>query len=387
MKVLLYCQHVLGVGHLYRSLEIARALQPHEVIFIEGGRPIDEVDYPGNVRILRLPALMMDENFERLFSPDGEDLEAVKNRRKEVLLETCRHERPDVCVIELFPFGRKKFRFELVPLLEMLRRDFPDTLVVSSIRDILVEKKKRDEFEKKALKYLKSFFDLVLVHSDPRVITLQESFARFDEIPVPVEYTGYVVRKPGRCGIRAPSERSGKRIVVSNGGGSVGHELIETAIDAFGLLPLNDVELDVFPGPFMPEEVKKPIESRAARYRGIRVNTFSRDFVSELLASDLSISMAGYNTMMDLLSAGVFGLVYPFKQNREQALRARRFEKFGVVRCIEKLDAEYLAGEILRCLDREPHTGREYPIDTDGALSTKRILERYSRQKKGLYRK
>ena len=41
MKIVIYCQHVLGIGHLFRSLEICRALSGHEVILITGGPQLD----------------------------------------------------------------------------------------------------------------------------------------------------------------------------------------------------------------------------------------------------------------------------------------------------------------------------------------------------------
>lgn len=381
MKVLIYCQHVLGVGHLFRSLEIARAFHPNRVIFVEGGEPVKSISYPENVQPVALPPLMMDENFETLIATAG-DIEAVKARRRDILLEVCRAERPDACIIELFPFGRKRFRFELIPLLETLKRDMPKTLVVSSIRDILVEKKDKDEFEEKVIESLAEFFDLLLVHSDPEVIALEESFSRVDRIPIPLEYTGYVVRKPRGFDLRKGGKGGVRRVVVSNGGGRVGYELIEAVVEAYGMLSEAGFELDIFPGPFMPGEARSVLEKKAARFSGVRLKDFSRDFVSELMVSDLSVSMAGYNTMMDLLSARVFGLVYPFGQNREQVLRAERFERLGLVKCIRSLDPGYLAGEIVKGLEHGPTVA--FRVDTNGAERTRDIVERYVRQKSRL---
>jgi predicted glycosyltransferase len=41
MKIIQYSQHVLGIGHFMRSLEISRALSDHEVILVTGGVPVD----------------------------------------------------------------------------------------------------------------------------------------------------------------------------------------------------------------------------------------------------------------------------------------------------------------------------------------------------------
>ena len=43
MKIIFYCQYVWGMGHLFRSIEVARALSDHEVILVVGGREVDIV--------------------------------------------------------------------------------------------------------------------------------------------------------------------------------------------------------------------------------------------------------------------------------------------------------------------------------------------------------
>ncbi len=41
-SLMFYCQYVFGMGHLVRSLEIARALvRDFDVTFIAGGDPVD----------------------------------------------------------------------------------------------------------------------------------------------------------------------------------------------------------------------------------------------------------------------------------------------------------------------------------------------------------
>ena len=70
MKILFYCQHVLGIGHLFRSLAICRALAPHPVMLVTGGSRVD-APLPPNVREAALPPLMMDADFSRLYDAAG----------------------------------------------------------------------------------------------------------------------------------------------------------------------------------------------------------------------------------------------------------------------------------------------------------------------------
>ena len=83
---MLYCQHVLGIGHFFRGMAIARALAGHDVLFVEGGEPLKGFDPPAHVKRLFLPPLMMDPEFDHL-QARSVDLDGVKAARKELLLE------------------------------------------------------------------------------------------------------------------------------------------------------------------------------------------------------------------------------------------------------------------------------------------------------------
>ena len=141
MKIIQYCQHVLGIGHLFRSLEICRALSAHEVILVTGGPQVD-AGLPEHVREVRLPDLQMNQEFKGLFSSQKDNsLEQIKADRQKCLLAIVEREKPDIFLVELYPFGRKAFRFELDPVLEALgKRESSPCGAICSVRDILVEK-------------------------------------------------------------------------------------------------------------------------------------------------------------------------------------------------------------------------------------------------------
>ena len=53
MKIVCYCQHVLGIGHFHRSLELCKALaQHHETVMVLGG---PDVDLPKSAVTLQSP--------------------------------------------------------------------------------------------------------------------------------------------------------------------------------------------------------------------------------------------------------------------------------------------------------------------------------------------
>jgi len=82
MKIIQYCQHVLGIGHLFRSLEICKALSDHKVILVSGG-PRIATSLADHVREVRLPDLQMNREFKGLFSTrKNATLDQVKAERQ-----------------------------------------------------------------------------------------------------------------------------------------------------------------------------------------------------------------------------------------------------------------------------------------------------------------
>jgi len=387
MKIVFYCQHVLGVGHFFRSLEICRALHRHQVILVTGGPRIG-VGLPGHVREVRLPALEMDRDFKALSAGDGADLDAVRQIRRERLRGLFAAEAPGLFILELYPFGRKAFRSEIDPLLEeMAGGRLPRCGVACSVRDILVEKDSPEKHEARAVALLNRHFDAVLVHADPRLVRLEETFSRCHAIAVPLIYTGFVASGPApdarrRLRMELGLDERDRLIVASAGGGSVGAPLLNAAVDAFHRLGGNrKARLQVFTGPFLPPDDFERL--RRAGGEGVSVARFTPDFPSHLAAADLSVSMAGYNTTMNLLAARVPALVWPFGQNREQRLRAQRLEALGALRLVAdaELEPPRLAALMEQMLMRSerPDSG----IDLNGAAATAAWVDGWSTRTDG----
>jgi len=312
----------MGIGHLFRTIEICRAMPRHEIILVSGGPPV-EIDMPSHVREVRLPELHMGADFQGLYAAERElDLDRIKLRRRRRLMALFEIEKPNVFVTELYPFGRKAFRFELDPVLEAIRAgDLPACRVISSIRDVLVEKEDQERHETRAVKILNGYFDAVLVHSDPRMFRLEQTFYQLEKLSVPVVYTGFIASAPAdrhRDGVRRRLgiAETDALILASAGSGRVGDFLLEAVIRAFENMPGPvDRHLLVFTGPLMDSEQYHGLR-RLAGPR-VRVERFTSEFPAHLAAADLSVSMGGYNTTMNLLACRTPALVLPFAQNKE----------------------------------------------------------------------
>ena len=334
-RLLFYCQHSVGMGHLMRSVALTRALRTHfDVTLLVGGTIPRAADVRG-LRIVALPPVGLDESGALISRDRRWNLERALEARRRMVLETYRSLRPDAVVVELFPFGRHKFAAELEPMLGEARTDRQRPLACCSLRDILISRNANQaRHDARALQMLEAYFDVVLVHSDPAFATIEESLGPGTQIPVAVHHTGFV-HEPGRRAARCRTPRGS--IIVSAGGGIVGEPVLQTAVEAHLLLPpASRRPLTVLTGPFLPEPAWRRLRRLAAQTPGIVLRRAVPDLAAELRCAAASLSQCGYNTAMDLIASQVPALVVPFGDagEDEQLKRARRLEALGLLRVL-----------------------------------------------------
>lgn len=359
MKTLLfYCQHILGIGHLIRSMAIARGLtQDFKVYFVNGGEVIQDFPIPDGIEVINLPAIKTDPNFRELQVPEGfADVDEALAYRRELLLEVCDRIRPTAVMVELFPFGRRRFSTELIPLLEQAKEYGAKT--ICSLRDIVVTKQDQARHEAKVCKLMNRYFDQLLIHGDPKFLPLENSFSRVQDLTCEVHYTGYVVPDADRKFTPKISHKK-PTILVSVGGGRFGHELLNCVAEASQFLE-DKIEhhIQMFTGPFSPDSVFNHLQTIAAECSNLTVERYTPDLLSYMAKADLSISMAGYNTTLNVLQTGVRAMQLPFTGNddQEQRLRCTRLEKLGIVKVIDTatLDPVLFSFEIIKALNENP---------------------------------
>ncbi len=391
-KIVFYCQHILGIGHLVRSMEIVCGLsQDFQIYFVNGGQVIPAFEIPAGVEVINLPALKTDPEFRSLqVVDDDRSLEVVKEARKNQLLEVFERIQPDLLMIELFPFGRKQFKFELIPLLDRVQELGRKTKVVCSLRDIVVGKKDQAAHEAKVCYSINRYFDLVLIHSDESFMPLSVSFSRQDDLEAPVAYTGYVTQSidNNHAAITPVDaialERPEPMILCSIGGGRFGHELVQAVIQSAPQLAKQlPHHIQLFAGVFMPDAKYAQFEQQVQVLQANGVSNISlRRHTTCLLdymqKADLSISMGGYNTTMNILSTGVRSLMLTFMGNddQEQEIRARALERCGIldVLTLGDLVPDQFATKVVDRISRSPAPAG---IDLDGVAQTRRILQQF----------
>lgn len=373
-SVLFYVQHLQGIGHVVRSRRIAEALARagFDVSLVLGGLPVDGLA-PDGLNVIQLPPLKAGPaSFRDLLTATGEVADsAYKDRRREMLLDAFDITRPDIVLIEAFPFDRPQMHFELVPLLEQAATARPRPLIVSSIRDILQFKPNPDR-DRTALELLESYFDHVLVHGAPALAKLGDTFRHADRIAGMVTYTGIVAPA-------APSAPPDERfdVIISTGGGATdGHALLDAAMRARPLSRvLRDARWLALTGPYVDAVHQTSLASTAAM-SGVTLRAFVPGLANLLAAARVSISQAGYNTVADLLRTGCRAVLCPYagiRQN-EQSERAARLAAGGWAVAVphDEISPEAIAVAVDRA------TAMPVPrhsLDLDGASRTASVLQ------------
>jgi predicted glycosyltransferase len=363
-RVLFHVQHLLGIGHVKRAAALSRAIAGagHELTVLSGGEPVEGIDW-GGAELVQLPAVRaLDASFKNLVDAEGAPLDdALRARRRDLVLAGFARRRPHVVLLETFPFGRRAFRHELLPLLDAAAAAAPRPAVAVSLRDIVVAKPdpaRREEIVRLVLRHV----DRVLVHGDPALVPLEASFPDAARFADRILYTGYVADPSDP----PPAER-GDEIVVSAGGGAVGGRLLTAALAARKLSRAAAAPWRLIAGPNLPDADFDALRRQAPA--GVALERFRADFPALLRRCAASISQAGYNTVLDVLAAGCPSVLVPFAAaaETEQTLRAELLAQRGVVELVP--EAGLTPARLADALDRALAGGRVAPpsIARDGA--------------------
>ena len=296
--------------------------------------------------------------------------DALHRRRAEMLVALVADTAPDAVITELYPFGRRQLRGEILAMLDAATARIPRPLVLSSVRDILVVPPKPDRI-RETLSVIEQFYDLILVHGDPSIIPFERTFAPAARIAERICYTGYVVdAAPGATG----ADIGEGEVIVSAGGGAVSQRLFEAAIAARPRTVLAGARWRILAGSGLPQTLFARLRSTAPA--GVVVERARADFTTLLANCRLSLSQGGYNTMMEILRAGTRAIVVPYATGleTEQTLRARLLAADAGLVVVEEteLSAARIAEAVQAAVDRPPP--RRPRIDLDGAATTARVV-------------
>ena len=348
-RFLFYSHDGVGLGHTRRHLAVARALiemsPESSVLLATGSEIVSRLAPMQAIDILKLPGLRKVSNEEYASRRLRIAVSEIRALRSALLRAAVKAYRPTVVLVDKHPFGVKgEFRAGL----EDLRAAGGRTVL--GLRDILDEPSHvLEEWSAYRMQErMAESCDLVLIYGDRAVFDPIAEYQFSDVLAARTCFCGYVVNEKEAepasesCPPASSREQGVPPVVLATaGGGEDGFLLLQTFIHAAAGAPWEGVAVA---GPMSPGPELKTLQRLAAR-ANVRLYPFVSELSQMFPTVDALVCMGGYNTLVEAVSTGVPTVCVPrIIPRREQLIRARAFERLGLVSVVEpeSLDVENL---------------------------------------------
>ena len=306
----------------------------------------------------------------------------ILHLRKQLISHVLLNYAPDIFLVDHMPHGAMG---ELLPALEAMKHSRIHTQVILGLRDILDSPDvtvKRWQVEG-AYDAIERYYARILVFGMQNVYDVVEKYQIPESEAKKVFYCGYVTNLA--TAIKAPTLRAKylanepagtPLIVVMAGGGADAYPMMSTLFDALPKVLNNQrCVLAVVTGPFMPVEL---IADLSGRSEGLPIFLMEsvNDSLSHIGAADLVISMAGYNTTVEILRMQKRAILIPRAgPSAEQRTRASLFAEKHWVDMIDpdEVTPDSLAERINYHLSHPTEDNVNELPNLDGAASAARL--------------
>ena len=358
LRLALYSHDAKGLGHLRRNLALAHhlaralpGLTGRDVtgLVITGLAPGQEHRLPEGFDWLVLPGVKKAEGtyLPQRLRITREDLGLVRSALLSGVLTTFS---PDLLIIDRHPYGVHQ---ELREPLARLRQASPDARVVLGLREVLdtPETVQREWEELGEADTLRRLIDEVWVYGDDSVHDLSATGEAPTALEERMRYTGYLAHGRDAAEATHGSEASealagnagaaGTFILTTAGGGSDGINLLRAA--AAARVP-DGYRHVVVTGPQL-DAARFHQVAQAAGPRTIVRRTWP-GMSHHIQRAAAVISMAGYNTVSEILASDTPALLVPRETPRlEQFIRATALKDVGATDLLRVADLSAAALE------------------------------------------
>jgi predicted glycosyltransferase len=344
MRLMVYSHDTFGLGNIRRMLAICKhvhaSIRDSSILILSGSPMLHSFRVEPGIDYIKLPCLKRTELGELGVRFLDLDVAEIVRLRRELILSTVMSYRPDVVLVDKKPDG---LAGELEPSLRHIKCSLPETRIHLVLRDILDSSRATVDAWTRHGYYntLRWFYDRVLVLGDQSIFDVCEEYQFPQGLREKVHHCGYVQRQlPGRSRSEIRKqlgvEEEENLVFVTAGGGEDGYELFSASLAAARSLAQRlPVKTLLVTGPELSTERTQAICSAAQSCDGVQVIEFTDDLISYMNAADIVISMAGYNTICELLTLGKRSIVVPrVRPVEEQRIRAERLAGFRAFRTI-----------------------------------------------------
>ena len=377
-KIMMYSHDTLGLGHIKRSLKIASYLvenYPDTSILLLSGSPLlHEFKLPENFDYIKLPSVRKTGREEYRSRQLKMEFDKIWQVRQSIILSSVEIYKPDIFLVDHSPLG---MRSELLETLKYIKLHSPYTRLILGLRDIMdgPEEVLKAWKRQDVLAAFDFLYDHILVYGSQDIFDPLYHYQIPGHLHKKFTFCGYITPLNGVDGeagqIKQELGASGRPLIlVTIGGGDDGFEVLDVFLKSVPLLNQQiDFESLVVSGPFLSSPQKLQID-KACKENKVHFREFVTDLSPYIKASDLVISMAGYNSVTEILRYGSKALLVPrVSPRQEQLLRATLLSERKLVNFIplSQLNQENLSVALISQLKQ-----KEKPLE---AMRQERLLD------------
>lgn len=386
LRIAIYSQDGFGLGHMQRTCSIAweiyRLRAEASILTFSDSQLGQFFPISPHHDYIKLPSIAKDGPGNWKATHLSMSFPEILHLRKQLISHVILNYAPDIFLVDHMPHGAMG---ELMPALEAIKHSRIHTQVVLGLRDILDSPEVTIDRWKVEGAYdvIERYYARILVFGMQDVYDVAEKYQIPETERKKVFYCGYVTNLAKATNAQLVRTRyltnrsvDSRLIVVMAGGGADAYPMMSTLIDALpSVLENQQCVVAVVTGPFMPAELIADLDRRAAQLPIYMMESVS-DSLSYISAADLVISMAGYNTSVEILRMKRPAILIPRAgPSAEQRTRARLFSSRHWV---DMIDPDELTPEILaqRICDHFRQPLESNPNDSpnlDGAAAAAKL--------------
>jgi predicted glycosyltransferase len=339
-RILFYSHDTFGLGHFRRSLTIASHLTRHvenvAVLMLTGLDSAAAFEPAAGIDFVKLPGVWKSGREEYRSRHLKVSFQRVRRIRRELVRGVVRAFDPHLLVVDNSPRG---VGGELMSTLRYLRERRPETRIALTMRDVIDRPDHVNAHWHKVgmLEVLEQYYDEIWIAGARAVFDPPDLYDFSETLRKRTRYCGYVVRSSSRADVdrvrRELNLDERPRVLISCGGGGDGYQLMDAWTQVASNFARYGIDSIVLLGPDMPLAQRRELRARLLPLGDrVVVFDFSPDVPALLAASTVSVSMAGYNTVCEIVSTGRPALLVPRSAPRdEQWMRAKALQDLDLV--------------------------------------------------------
>lgn len=369
-RIAFYSHDTQGLGHIRRNIALAGAMvaaEPRTDVLIFTGAPqATSLPLPPNTEVITVPTVAKDSEGEYAAATFAMDLDSLLTLRSNLIATALTAFAPDVVIVDKVARGLDGELEQGLAALKNLRGHTTGQRprIVLGLRDILDDPMTaiREWRSTRTSKAIKDHYDEVWVYGDQSVVDIVRDYDLPRKVAAKIRYTGYLAE--GRSeGLIAPRDEPKRGpvprpyVLCMVGGGQDGYD---TALAfARASYPAGHTGV-IVTGPYMQPSLRRRLTAMAEERGDLVIREFVTNTIELIGQAQAVVSMGGYNTVCEVLTEDVPGLIVPrVRPRQEQLVRAERLSDLGLLDSMhpdevtpERL-AEWLVGAVTSTVIRD----------------------------------